>query len=76
MAEGRHVRLATNLMMWIDRATLIYQYTTRDADQKIADALSARVERDGHAGLRQAADGALQLAGMPGLSLAWGPNGC
>ncbi|GAA3001127.1 tyrosine-type recombinase/integrase [Streptosporangium longisporum] len=27
-----------------DRAALIYQHATRDADQKIADALSARVE--------------------------------
>lgn len=27
-----------------DRATLIYQHATRDADQKIADALSTRVK--------------------------------
>ncbi|MEU7890258.1 site-specific integrase [Microbispora bryophytorum] len=29
-----------------DRAALIYQHATRDADQRIADALSARVEAD------------------------------
>ncbi|MEV5495639.1 site-specific integrase [Nonomuraea fuscirosea] len=29
-----------------DRAALIYQHATRDADQKIADALSARVEAE------------------------------
>ncbi|MFC0864344.1 tyrosine recombinase XerC [Sphaerimonospora cavernae] len=35
-----------------DRAALIYQHATRDADQRIADALSARVEAD-----RKAANG-------------------
>ncbi|WP_327048819.1 site-specific integrase [Microbispora sp. NBC_01189] len=35
-----------------DRAALIYQHATRDADQRIADALSARVEAD-----RKAASG-------------------
>ncbi|MFD8556775.1 hypothetical protein ACFV1N_05725 [Streptosporangium canum] len=29
-----------------DRAALIYQHATQDADQKIADALSARVEAE------------------------------
>ncbi|WP_256863363.1 tyrosine-type recombinase/integrase [Microbispora sp. GKU 823] len=29
-----------------DRAALIYQHATRDADQRIADALSARVEAE------------------------------
>ncbi|GAA3121005.1 hypothetical protein GCM10020001_046620 [Nonomuraea salmonea] len=29
-----------------DRAALIYQHATRDADQEIADALSARVEAE------------------------------
>ncbi|WP_207757601.1 hypothetical protein [Nonomuraea cypriaca] len=29
-----------------DRAALIYQHATRDADQKIADALSARVKAE------------------------------
>jgi hypothetical protein len=29
-----------------DRAALIYQHATRDADQKIADALSVRVEAE------------------------------
>lgn len=29
-----------------DRAALIYQHATRDADRKIADALSARVEAE------------------------------
>jgi hypothetical protein len=29
-----------------DRAALIYQHATRDADRKIADALDARVEAD------------------------------
>jgi hypothetical protein len=28
------------------RATLIYQHATKDADQRIADALSARVEAE------------------------------
>ncbi|MBP2706208.1 tyrosine-type recombinase/integrase [Microbispora sp. RL4-1S] len=32
-----------------DRAALIYQHATRDADQKIADALSARVEAERNA---------------------------
>ncbi|MEV7801927.1 tyrosine-type recombinase/integrase [Microbispora sp. NPDC088329] len=35
-----------------DRAALIYQHATRDADQRIADALSARVAAD-----RKAASG-------------------
>ncbi|XVQ86019.1 hypothetical protein ACQP2K_00845 [Microbispora siamensis] len=35
-----------------NRAALIYQHATRDADQRIADALSARVEAE-----RQAASG-------------------
>jgi hypothetical protein len=29
-----------------DRATLIYQHATRDADRKIADALEARVQAE------------------------------
>ncbi|MEU6788503.1 hypothetical protein ABZ912_55750 [Nonomuraea angiospora] len=29
-----------------DRAALIYQHATRDADQRIADALSARVKAE------------------------------
>lgn len=29
-----------------DRAALIYQHATRDTDQRIADALSARVETE------------------------------
>ncbi|MEU7862424.1 tyrosine-type recombinase/integrase [Nonomuraea sp. NPDC049141] len=29
-----------------DRAALIYQHATKDADQRIADALSARVEAE------------------------------
>ncbi|WP_405395018.1 tyrosine-type recombinase/integrase [Microbispora hainanensis] len=33
-----------------DRAALIYQHATRDADRKIADALSARVEAERDAG--------------------------
>ncbi|WP_259403757.1 hypothetical protein [Microbispora sp. H10949] len=33
-----------------DRAALIYQHATRDADQKIADALGARVEAERDAG--------------------------
>ncbi|WP_433426135.1 tyrosine-type recombinase/integrase [Microtetraspora malaysiensis] len=39
-----------------DRAALIYQHATRDADQKIADALSARVEAERKNDEEEAAD--------------------
>jgi hypothetical protein len=40
------VRPALSVSFASDRAALIYQHATRDADQRIADALSARVEAE------------------------------
>ncbi|MEU0521023.1 tyrosine-type recombinase/integrase [Streptosporangium sp. NPDC006007] len=45
-----------------DRAALIYQHATRDADQRIADALSARVEAERRKEPGEGDDGG---AGMP-----------
>ncbi|MDX3103859.1 hypothetical protein ACIBO5_22040 [Nonomuraea angiospora] len=43
----RQTRLTnTPAVLHSDRAALIYQHATKDADQRIADALSARVEAE------------------------------